>query len=450
MDAEALSVLVVDDDRNIRNTLIVSLQGQGCRTQAATSVPEAESILKKQSFDLVLTDFRMEGKTGLDLTKWVRDEAPDTLTIVMTAYASFDNAVSVVKEGAFDYLPKPFTNAQLTHILGRVKKFLALRKENETLKKRLVRRDYFAGFSSPAMARLEEFAKKIAPTEASVLLTGESGTGKSELARLMHELSSRRGKPFVTVDCTTLVETLIESELFGHTAGAFTGATKEKVGKMEVAEGGTLFLDEIAELTLPAQAKLLRFLQERVIERVGGNTEIRVDARVIAATNKNLSERVREGKFREDLFFRLNTFEATLVALRHRREDVPILIHRFLSEAVANGKWKSKPELPAPIVEKLLRYSWPGNVRELRNVIERLMILAEGREPRLDDLPDSVREANGPLGSIKPLEQRSLSELERAHIKLVLEAEKNQERAAEILGITTVTLWRKRKEYGLP
>jgi NtrC-family two-component system response regulator AlgB len=349
-----------------------------------------------------------------------------------------------MKEGAYDYLPKPFNTAQLEHLLGKVRLLVELKTENRELKRLKARRDYFAGLTSPASRRLEEFIRTVAPTDATVLLVGESGTGKSELAKLIHEWSPRSRQRFVNVQCTALAETLLESELFGHVKGAFTGATQDKKGKLELAEGGTVFLDEIGDLPLAGQAKLLRFLQERIFERVGGNEELTVDARVLAATNKNLEEAVREGKFREDLYYRLNILEMPLVPLRFRREDIPIYLSRFLQELSPHVP----VDLPEPVRNALLSYSWPGNIRELRNALERGIMLSRGGEIKLSDLPETI------LGrmSAKPTGQDAivtLEEMEREHIRRAMERESNLEKVAESLGITTVTLWRKRKQYGL-
>lgn len=441
MKLNELSILIVDDDKNIRNTLQESLKTIGYSVDASDSVGAALVRLKSKNYHVIVTDYRLEKETGLDLIRQAKTICPDTFLIVMTAFSSIENAVSVVREGAYEYLPKPFSTAQLQHILDRLQAFIQLRDENEELKKYRYRRDYFVGMTSPAMQKLEEFVKKVAPSESTLLLSGESGTGKSELARLIHELSSRKKKPLISVYCTTIVESLLESELFGHVSGAFTGATGNKAGKFELADGGTLFLDEIGDLSISAQTKLLRFLQDRVIERVGSNAEISVDTRIIVATNKNLAEAVKSGKFREDLYFRLNMFEYPLTPLRHRKEDLPILIQKFLQEQ------KAKP-LSKVLMDKLLTYSWPGNVRELRNVIERITLLSNQRPASLDDLPDAIRNPKiEVVGDDGPL--MSLEDLEKEHIKKVLNLENNLERAAQILGITSVTLWRKRKEYGI-
>jgi DNA-binding NtrC family response regulator len=444
-----LSALLVDDDKNICRTLSLSLRDQGCTVEEANSVPQALEKLKRKPYDVVLTDFRMEKQTGLELIQQGKPIQPEASFIVMTAYASFENAVAVVKEGAFEYLPKPFTSVQLGHLLNKVRTVVHLQRENRELKGVRSKRNYFEGLTSPASARLEEFVRKVAPTEGTILLVGESGTGKSELSRLIHELSPRVSRPFITVNCTTLAESLLESELFGHVKGAFTGATQDKAGKLELAAGGTLFLDEIGDLSLGGQAKLLRFLQDRVFEPVGSNKEISVDARIIAATNKNLEETVALGKFREDLYYRLNMLECKLLPLRFRREDLEVLILRLCREIEARLGPNEHKELPAAVGKAILAYSWPGNVRELRNVLERLYLLSKGRQIQTDDLPESVLSGAKPsLGHIYV--EKTLQEIEREHIRTVLSHESNLERASEVLGITTVTLWRKRKEYGLP
>jgi DNA-binding NtrC family response regulator len=443
-----LHVLLVDDDANIRRTLSITLKESQCSVSQAGSVEEALRLLRSQKFDWLLTDFRMEDQTGLDLIGEAKKIDPELLMVVMTAYASIENAVSVIKEGAFDYLPKPFTNAQLIHLMNKVRMILQLKKENQQLKQEKAKRNYFLGFTSPASRRLEDFVRKLAPTDSTILLVGESGTGKSELARLIHDRSPRADRPFVTVYCTTLTESLLESELFGHVKGAFTGASHDKEGKFELADGGTLFLDEIGDLSPNAQAKLLRFLQDRVFERVGSNQEITVNTRVLAATNKDLQEAVAAGKFREDLYFRMNVFECPLVPLRHRMEDLPVFMKHFLEELQKQGLLKRELRFSPDVLKVFQGYSWPGNLRELRNILERLALLAPDREIQPDDLPPSILLKGKKTSKDEP-PLISIEELEKNHIQYVLSREKSLEKAAEILGITPVTLWRKRKEYGL-
>lgn len=446
--SDILKVLLVDDDLNICRTLSLSLKSFNCTVTTVHSVPDATKILEDRRFDLILSDFKMGDKSGTDLIKEAKKVDPQSIIAIMTAFASIDNAVEVTKEGAFDYLPKPFTQLQLGHLLKKVRLVVSLKKENEKLKTTRNYRDLFSGFTSIANQRLEEFVNKVALTDATILLVGESGTGKSDLARLIHHRSNRTSKPFVVVNCTSLAESLLESELFGHVKGAFTGAVQDKPGKFELANHGTLFLDEIGDLSLNSQAKLLRFLQERVIERVGSNHMISIDTRVIAATNKNLAEAVENGKFREDLYYRLNVFECTMVPIRYRKEDLPVFIQKFIREFSIAANFPSPPHIPDTIMEILLKYSWPGNIREIRNVIERITLLSLGREVKMTDLPDSLLHPRvTSISKDDPL--LTLEEIERSHISKVLEIEDNLERAAEILGITKVTLWRKRKEYGL-
>ena len=315
----SMKILLVDDEKNIRQTLALTLKSWGHAVVAIETPDDAIKAMKSETFDFMLTDFKLGGKTGIDLVKAGKDHQPSMISVIMTAFASFDNAVNAIKEGAYDYLPKPFSNAQLEHLLSKVATLVTLRRENQKLKGTGFRDDYFTGQTSPAMIRLEEFVRKIGPTEASVLLVGESGTGKTELAKLIHGRSPRAQRTFVVVNCTTLSESLLESELFGHSKGAFTGAMKEHTGKLEIANHGTVLIDEVGDLSLNGQTKLLRFLQEKVIEKVGSNKAIPLDVRVVAATNKNLEEAVKEGKFREDLYFRLNIFECQLVPLRYRK-----------------------------------------------------------------------------------------------------------------------------------
>jgi DNA-binding NtrC family response regulator len=443
-----LRVLLVDDDASICATMGLLLKQFGCDVTTASSVAGAVIQMKTERFELILTDYKMEGQTGLDLVTLVKKVSPEIIIVVMTAFASLENAVQVIRAGAFDYLSKPFTAIELEQVLLKVNQMVAVVRENEVLRHSKIRTDFFSEFTSPSIRKLEEFLRKVAPTEGTVLISGESGTGKSELAHLIHEFSPRAQAPFVTVYCTTITESLLESELFGHIKGSFTGATRDKTGKLELAHGGTLFLDEIGELTLSGQTKLLRFLQEKVFERVGSNKEIRVETRIIAATNKNLLECISSGKFRDDLYYRLNSLECVVPPLRTRLEDMTVIINQMLNEILSKRCMNKPFIIPANIMNIFTTYSWPGNIRELKNVLERLVTLSMGRQPSLDDLP---------LGLLKPLSEATeglsfdgtLEELEKQHIQKVVAREKNMEKAAKLLGITSVTLWRKRKQYGL-
>ncbi len=448
-NASSLRILIVDDEKNIRSTLSVSLEDLGHEVHVAASLDEAIYLLRSTAFDLLLTDYRLGGPTGSDVLREAKRLQPEAVVIVMTAFSSIENAIQVTKEGAFDYLQKPFTNAQLEFAISKASKVISLQRDLRDARAGGPRLDLFDGYASLAIKRLEDFVSQVAPTDETVLLTGESGTGKSELAKVIHQRSRRREKPFVTVYCTTIAESVLESELFGHVKGAFTGATHDKAGKLETANGGTLFLDEVGELSNNAQSKLLRFLQDRVIERVGATSTIPVDARILAATNKDLRQAVEDGTFREDLYYRLNVLECELVPLRHRKEDLPLLIQQLLLEAAKRQGRTAIPSLGEGALERLLSYRWPGNVRELKNCIERLMILSRGDEIQVADLPSSIT-SSPPSPNQADRPTKSLDEIEREHIAAVLATEPNQERAAHILGITTVTLWRKRKQYGLP
>ena len=439
-----LHVLLVDDDINICRTMALSLKQLDCTVITANSVPAAVETLHIQKFDLVLSDYRMGDATGSDVIKECAKLTPKPLIAIMTAFASIENAIAVTRDGAFDYIPKPFTQSQLGHLLKKVRMVVSLKKENEDLKAQKNRSPLFFGMTSPASVSLSTFVKKVAPSDATVLLTGESGTGKSEVARYIHKVSNRSNKPFVVVNCTSLAESLLESEIFGHVKGAFTGATQDKVGKFELANHGTLFLDEIGDLSLDAQSRLLRFLQEKVIERVGGNQTISIDARVVAATNKDIEKAVAEGAFREDLFYRLNVFECTMVPLRHRKEDIPVFIKQFAMEFGAERPL----QFSAEALDALYQYQWPGNIRELRNLMERLSVLNSQTEITLNDLPPKVVHTKQ-LTKASPDILFSLEEAEKRHILEVLGAEPHLDKAAEILGITKVTLWRRRKEYGI-
>lgn len=440
-DAE-LSVLVVDDDAAILRTLLLTLKSLGCRAVGESGGEAALAAVEKYAPDLLLTDMRMEGLSGVEMIAAALERRPELICVLMTAFASYENAVAAIKAGAYDYLPKPFSMGELEHLLCRVRDLVRLRQENARL--RQAQSGWFEGLTSPAALGLQKLVGKLAQSDVSVLFQGETGTGKTSLARELHRCSIRSGKPFVEMVCSAIAEPLFESEVFGHVRGAFTGAVRDRAGKFEAAEGGTLFLDEVGELSPSSQAKLLRFLEDRTIERVGDNKPLRLDVRVLAATNRDLRALVAEGRFREDLYYRLNIFECRLPPLRERREDILPLAQRFLRQAAGE---KELPALSGEARDALLAYGWPGNSRELRNVMERALLLAEGRSVRLVDLPPALSGAAAKEeGSERLL---TLAELEEAHIRKVLGLGVSMDKAAALLGITTVTLWRKRKELGL-
>ncbi|HEV3115263.1 MAG TPA: sigma-54 dependent transcriptional regulator [Candidatus Binataceae bacterium] len=441
------NLLIVDDEKNIRSSLETFFLSCGHRVATASDARAALGALEgADGFDLVLTDFRMAEMNGLELLKQIKRRFPDASVVLMTAYATVENAVAAMKAGASDYLSKPFSLQEVQHVVERALELRSLRVENRVLRAAL---DELAMLESrsPLMRALVDTARQAAVSDATLLLLGESGTGKNVLAREIHGWSPRSARPFVVVNCTTLSEQLLESELFGHVRGAFTGAVKDKPGRLEAADGGSVFLDEIADLTVTLQAKLLRFLQERRFERVGGAATIEVDARIIAATNRDLEQEVAAGRFREDLYYRLNVIMLSVPALRERPEDIMALADRFLAAAALRNRRPGLKFAPEA-AQALCRYRWPGNVRELRNAIERAVVLSRGEIIRQEDLPDSIFRPQT-VGRAVPETSASLEEVERDHIIRVLTDAVTLEEAADTLGISVATLWRKRKRYGI-
>jgi two-component system, NtrC family, response regulator AlgB len=439
-------LLIVDDEKNIRGTLTTFFEGRGYEVNTADGGQQALALFRqKDAFDLVLTDYRMAEMNGYELLKHIKDRDPEALVILMTAYATVENAVTAMRAGAYDYLTKPFSLDQVEHAVERALETRRLRSEVHGLRDTLEERPFLES-RSPVMQRLLHDAERIAASEASILLSGESGTGKNVLARQVHRWSPRREKPFVVINCTTLSEELLESELFGHLKGSFTGAIKDKPGRLEGSNGGTIFLDEIADLGPALQAKFLRFVQEQSFERVGGENTIHVDARIIAASNRDLAAEVTAHHFREDLFYRLNVIALRVPPLRERTEDILLLADRLLSDAAIRnrrGRLYFSPEAHAAIFS----YSWPGNVRELRNAVERAVVLSQGDSIGAECLPDTLFQprAQEPV-SASP---SNLEDLERQQIARALAESPTLQDAAEALGINATTLWRKRKRYHL-
>ena len=438
-------ILILDDDPGIRRTLEIMLQGDGHETFSAASAEEALVLLRTIAIDIALVDLQLPGMDGISFTKKIRDEYRNVEVIIITAHGSIQTAVEAMKEGSFDYLTKPFSPEQVRHRLGQIEQCRGLKKEVACLKNKLsdsTEREFIT--QNTRMKHILELARTVAATEATVLITGETGTGKGVMARLIHEWSSRAKQPFLIVDCAGLQENLLESDLFGHKRGAFTGASADKRGKVELASAGTLFLDEIGELPLPLQAKLLRLVEDRVYEQLGDPRSRILDARILAATNRDLSDMVRESTFRCDLFYRLSVVELALPPLRHRVEDIPLLSSYFVAE-VSGRYGRPIDKLENEVERLLISYSWPGNTRELFNVIERAVLLAPGRVIRSEHLPERISNPSKLLAGNKVI--MSLAELEEAHIREVLSLGLSQEEAAECLGIDPSTLWRKRKKY---
>jgi DNA-binding NtrC family response regulator len=442
------NILVVDDAKNIRDHLATYVQRLGHRVKSAADGTEALAMVGAERFDLVLSDVRMAGLDGLALLREIRSRRPDTVVVLMTAYGTVPQAVEAMKVGAYDYLLKPFTLEQVGLVIERVLEVRRLREENLTLRRAFAEPALLES-ASPPMARVLATSRQAAASDVTVLLTGESGTGKNVLAAAIHGWSARARGPFVTIACTTLAEHLLESELFGHVKGAFTGAWKDRPGRVAAAHGGTLFLDEVGELPAHLQAKLLRVLQERRFEPVGGTQTIEIDTRVIAATNRNLEAEVRAGRFREDLFFRLNVVAIALPPLRERRADLDAIAEHLLGVLAVRYR-REGLVLDAGARKVLAAYGWPGNVRELMNVLERAVVLSHGREIRTEDLPDRLlAPPPATAHAVAAPPGASLEEIERRHIEQVLADSATLEEAAARLGINPTTLWRKRKRYGL-
>jgi two-component system response regulator HydG len=441
-------LLIVDDEPSARSTLALLLRKRGHHVLDADGLTATVKRLGEEVFDLVVTDLKMPDGDGLDVLRAVKAQSPGTEVILLTAYAGWRSAKEAIRLGALDYFEKGDDPDELYHRIDKALAERALRRENENLREQLRERYGLSGLiaQSPAMHDVLDLIERVAPTDATLLIRGESGTGKEVIAKAVHHASPRAERPFVAVNCGAVPETLLESELFGFIRGAFTGAVASKRGLFEEAHGGTLFLDEIAEMPAALQVKLLRTLQSREIRRLGATQPTIIDARVIAATNRDLAAMIGDGRFREDLFYRLNVIEAVLPPLRERREDIPALAEHFAGRSAA--RLGRDLRLAPETIERLLRYPWPGNVRELENAMERAVILARGSAVTPEDLPPHVS-AGLNLGASPVLpRQTTLAEAERDLILQTLERfGRNHSAAAEALGIGRTTLWRKLKEY---
>jgi DNA-binding NtrC family response regulator len=448
------SVLIVDDESAILDTLRILLRNEGFEPHVAHGGRKALEQLAMLNPDIVLTDIRMPNVSGVEVLAAAREKDPDVPVILMTAQATLQSAMQAVNAGAFYYIQKPFRNDELIAILRRASEHRRLRVENRSLKQEIRRREKNLGDrpvgTSKVWLDILRLAETVAPTESTVLIQGESGTGKEVLARYLHDLSNRNEGPFLSINCGALPESLLESELFGHVKGSFTGAVKDKMGLFTASAGGTFFLDEIGETTPATQVKLLRALQHREVIPVGGTDAIPVDSRLIAATNRDLDEDIKTGRFRSDLYYRLNVIAIHLPTLRQRREDIPVLAEHFLQRSAAARKEPPKRLQPLA-VEALQEYQWPGNVRELENALERAVILTTGEQIGLEVLPERVTERKSePLVSGRTPANPTLEAVERAYIMWVLQSEGgNKSRAAEVLGIDPSTLYRKLSRYGV-
>jgi two-component system, NtrC family, response regulator AlgB len=442
-----LNILVVDDEINIRKTLSYCLETEGHSVVAVSNSQEALKEGKTRSFDIAFIDLRLERENGMDLIPPLLIESPWMKIVVITANATIETAVEAMRRGASDYIEKPFTSAQVKLLIRTLGHIRDLENEITVLKedRRRFAPETLLQSKNADMLRIIETLHKAAASEAIILIRGESGTGKSVFARTIHNLSQRAKKPMMIVSCPAVPTELLESELFGHTKGAFTGAVKENPGRIAACEGGTLFLDEIGDMALSIQAKLLRFIQDKEYERLGETLSRKANVRIITATNVNLEQRVAEGRFREDLFYRINVISVNVLPLRERREDIMTIAQDFCS-FFSHANHKNMLGFDAGAERALLEYSWPGNIRELRNAIERAVILGNDRQITENDLPESVVPLIGfpVVGDLV-----SLSTIEECHIKRILEKTPSIQEAAGILGIDQATLWRRRKVYGI-
>ena len=448
------SVLIVDDETGILDSLNILLRNEGFAPQVAQGGRAGLERMREMSPDIVLTDIRMPNVTGVEILAAARQADPDVPVILMTAQATLQSAMQAVNEGAFYYIQKPFRNDELIAILKRAAEHRNLRVENKSLKQ-AIRRAEGHGVSRPVgtsktwldVLRLVE---TVAPTDSTVLIQGESGTGKEVIARYIHELSARREGPFLSINCGALPESLLESELFGHVKGSFTGAIRDKIGLFGAATKGTFFLDEIGETTPATQVKLLRALQHREVIPVGSTEAIPVDTRVVAATNRDLDEQIRAGHFRSDLYYRLNVIALHLPPLRQRQDDIPVLADHFLHR-IAESRGEPPRRLSDAARDALVEYAWPGNVRELENALERAVILTDDAVITPAALPERVTERRAePLVSTRTPPNPTLEAVERAYIMWVLQSEGgNKSRAADVLGIDPSTLYRKLSRYGV-
>ena len=443
------NILVVDDERNILRVVATTLKTEQYDVATAQSAEEAAEKFSQGGFDLVITDLKLPGMSGLDLLEQVRAERPDVPVLMITAFGTIETAVDAMKRGAFNYLTKPVNPDELLTVVREALEKYALKRENRSLRTELKQTYAFGNIIGKCAAMNDVFdtVRMVSRTQSSILLIGESGTGKELIARAIHYASERADRPFITIDCATIPSELMESELFGHEKGAFTGAQERKTGLLEQANLGTVFLDEIGELDLQLQKKLLRFLQEREILRVGGGSRIKLNVRIVAATNKDLEQEVREKRFREDLYYRLNVVTIKLPPLRERKDDIPLLAGHFL-EKVNRIEGKLITGFEEGAMEAMLAYDWPGNVRELENAVERAAILCPGLTIGVKQLPTKIAALT--RGEREPIDEMNLLDTEkRLIIRALTNTSWNQSRAAEVLGITRKQLRTKMKNFGL-
>jgi len=446
-----VTVWIVDDDQVFNKVITGELKRMGFQVKSFESGDDLLGQLKDGDCDLMLLDLKMPGLSGQELLVEIKQIAPTVMIIVLTGHGTLENAVSAMKAGAYDFLTKPCELDHLEVVLGRARESQLLKHQNLILKKELARREHFVEVAgeSPAFRSLWNLVKKVAATDTNVLIQGESGTGKELVAKALHHYSNRRNRPFLVVDCGTLHDQLLESELFGHERGAYTGALNTKHGLIEVADSGTIFLDEIGEMSISTQAKILRFLETQHFRRLGGTRDLRVNVRIIAATNKSLIEETKQGNFREDLYYRLNVITLMVPPLREREDDIPILVDYFLNRSTHPGVQEKffTPEA----MDEMKNHSWPGNIRELKNTVERALILSESQAIGPEYLPKAISKSTGlGINLETEVKMQTLKSMEKQYIRWVLQKVENQRgKAAKILGIDPKTLYRKLKSWKL-
>jgi DNA-binding NtrC family response regulator len=438
-----ISILIVDDEESVRDSLYNWFIEDGYTVDCAENAKQALSILESKNFDIILADIKMPGMDGLEMHRRIKSLNRDSIVIIMTAFASVDTAVQALKDGAYDYITKPFDPDDLSHLIRNATSQISLKAENEALRNRVVTLENVEDLigDSDAMIQVLEEVKRVAQSNSPVIITGESGTGKELIARAIHSNSQRKFFPLVTVHCGALTESLLESELFGHEKGAFTGAMYNRKGRFEMADGGSIFLDEIGTISAKMQIELLRVLETKTFVRVGGNKEITSDFRIICATNKDLNKMVKEGRFREDLYYRLNVVNITIPPLRERIEDIPMLVNYFIDKYCTSMSRNIISIHPAAL-KRLEMYDYPGNVRELENMIERAIVVGNEKEIRIKDLPFEKDNSNNSI--------EGLQDLEKKHIIQILDKYAwNISRSAKALKVDRVTLYNKIKKYDL-
>ena len=442
--SKKISILIVDDEKSVTDSLYNWFVEDGYHVRCAASAKEALSILESETYHIILADIKMPGMDGLEMHRRIKSLNQDAIVIMMTAFASVDTAVQALKDGAYDYITKPFDPDDLSHLIRNATSQISLKEENETLKDKISSLENVEDLvgESEAMMQVLQQVQSVASSSSSVIISGESGTGKELVARAIHSNSPRKYFPLVSVHCGALPENLLESELFGHEKGAFTGAMFNRKGRFEMADGGTIFLDEIATISSKMQVELLRVLESGKFMRVGGNKEIISDFRVICATNKDLKKMVENGTFREDLYYRLNVVNIKVPPLRERKEDIPVLVDHFI-EKYCKSMNREKVDIDKAAIKRMEEYDFPGNVRELENMIERALVIGNSKTIRLKDLPlESGEQAPTPV--------ESLNENEKRHIKNILDKHDwNISRAAKVLQVDRATLYNKIKKYNL-